>query len=108
MNRKYRKKTGRTLPACLASLALVAMPASASDIAQGRELYQRHCAMCHGQGGSPSVAGAADFKRGEGLMQSDRALLEHIQKGKRACPSHLGVMSEQEIYAVIAYVRSLF
>ena len=108
MNINYRRKSIRILPACVAALALGAMPVAASDIANGRNLYQRHCATCHGQDGRPSMAGAAEFKRGEGLMQSDRALLERIRKGKRACPAYFGVMSEQEIYNVIAYIRSLF
>lgn len=108
MDIKYRNKSKRVLPACLTALAIVSMPVAASDIAQGRDLYQSHCAMCHGQDGSPIMAGAADFKRGDGLMQSDRALLKRILQGDRACPGYLGVMSEQEIYDVIAYLRSLY
>lgn len=87
---------------------LAANVASASDVNMGRETYQRHCAMCHGANGNASMAGAADFKRGQGLMQSDHALLERIQNGKNACPAYRGILREQQILDVIAFIRTLF
>ena len=80
----------------------------AADINNGRTIYQRHCAMCHGANGSPGMAGAADFRRGQGLMQSERALYKRIEQGDKACPAYRGILSEQEIYDVIAYIRTLF
>jgi len=99
----------RWLPSAGLVLILVAAtPIEASDVAQGRNHYQRHCAICHGQDGRPSMAGAADFKRGQGLMQSDRALAERIERGNLACPAYRGILTEQEIFDVIAYIRTLF
>ena len=89
-------------------LLVVANVTQASDINQGRDIYQRHCAMCHGVNGSAGMAGAADFKRGQGLMQSDRSLLERIQSGKNACPAYRGILTEQQTFDVIAYIRTLF
>ena len=80
----------------------------ASDLNLGREIYQQHCAMCHGVNGTASMAGAPDFKRGQGLMQSDRALLKRIQVGDKACPAYRGILTDQQIFDVIAYVRALF
>jgi mono/diheme cytochrome c family protein len=87
---------------------LSANPANAADTNEGRNLYQQHCAMCHGVNGNASMAGAADFKRGQGLMQSDKSLLERIQRGKNACPSYLGILSKQQTFDVIAFIRTLF
>jgi len=82
--------------------------AQASDVNLGRVTYQRHCSGCHGASGKASMAGAADFNRGQGLMQSDQALLKRIQRGENACPSFFGILSKQQTYDVIAYIRTLF
>ena len=92
----------------LAGLAMAPIQGHAGSTQDGRDLYQRHCVMCHGMDGNSSMANAPSFKRGEGLFKSDFALLEHLQKGKNACPSYLGVMRDREMYAVIAYIRTLF
>lgn len=90
------------------TLLLTANVAQASDVNQGRDIYRRHCAMCHGANGNASMAGAPDFKRGQGLMQSDRALLERIQGGKNACPAYRGILTKQQTFDVIAFIRTLF
>lgn len=89
---------------------LIAMSAStmASDIKNGQRLYKQNCLSCHGINGQPTMAGAANFKRGEGLFQSDQQLLQRIKSGKRACPAYRGILSEQKIFDVIAYIRTLF
>jgi len=79
----------------------------ASDIGNGRQVYQRHCAMCHGQNGDSVMAGAANFNRGEGLFQSDHSLLKRIKSGKNACPAYRGILREQEIFDAIAFIRTL-
>jgi len=84
------------------------IPANASDINLGRGIYQRHCVSCHGANGSPSMAAAPDFKRGQGLMQSDQALHKRIQNGKNACPAFRGILDDQQILDVIAYIRTFF
>ncbi len=79
---------------------------SASNVNNGQKIYQFHCAMCHGVNGKSVMAGAAEFNRGEGLFQSDRSLLERIKSGKNACPAYLGILTEQKIFDVIAYIRT--
>jgi len=85
-----------------------ALPANASDINLGREIYQRQCLSCHGANGNPSMASAPDFRRGQGLMQSDQALLKRIQNGKNACPAYRGILDDQQILDTIAYIRIFF
>ena len=80
---------------------------AASDLASGGKLYRIHCAKCHGANGKSVMAGAPDFNRPGSLLQSERSLLTRIQSGKRACPAYRGILSEQEIFDVIAYIRSL-
>ena len=79
----------------------------ASNTINGQKIYQQHCVMCHGVNGKSVMAGAADFNRGEGLFQSDHKLLERIQSGKNACPAYRGILTEQKIFDVIAYLRTL-
>lgn len=85
-----------------------AIPANASDINIGRGIYQRLCTSCHGVNGRPNMAAAPNFKRGQGLMQSDQALHKRIQSGKNACPAYLGILNDQQILDVIAYIRTFF
>ena len=80
----------------------------ASDVRNGQVLYNQNCTICHGINGQPTMAGAPNFKRGEGLFQSDQQLLDRINNGKRACPAFRGILSEQKIFDVIAYIRTLF
>ena len=62
--------------------------------------------MCHGVNGDPEMAGAADLRRGQGLMQSDDQLLERIKRGNRACPAFLGILRDQEILDLIGNIQN--
>jgi len=84
------------------------IPANASDINLGQQIYQRYCASCHGVNGNPTMAGAPNFRRGQGLMQSDQDLHRRIQDGKRACPAYRGILDDQQTLDVIAFIRTLF
>ncbi len=95
----------RLLPILFCLLA--SGPLGASDIANGQQIYRKHCAGCHGLRGVAGMAGAAEFARGEGLLQSDFDLLARIKAGRNACPSYLGILKEQQIFDVIAYIRTL-
>lgn len=92
----------------LMPFVIISNSSFASDINNGQKIYQRHCVMCHGASGQSTMAGAPNFKRGEGLFQSDQKLLTRIKNGKRACPSYRGILTEQKIFDVIAYIRTMF
>lgn len=53
------------------------------------------------------MIGAPNFAQSEGLMSPDRTLLISIQTGKAAMPAYRGVLSDQDILDVIAYLRTL-
>ncbi|MGB5328899.1 MAG: cytochrome c [Gammaproteobacteria bacterium] len=93
-------------PILLLTLMLPAT-AQSSDVSKGQSVYQQRCAMCHGRTGKGSMAGTPDFKRREGLLQSDQSLLERVKAGKNACPAYQGILTDQKIYDVIAYLRTL-
>jgi cytochrome c6 len=79
----------------------------AADTNKGSEIYATHCSACHGVSGVSVMPNAPNFSQNEGLMSSDRALLISILAGKAAMPSYRGVLSEQDILDVIAYLRTL-
>ena len=93
-------------PILLLTLMLPAT-AQSSDVNKGQSVYKQRCAMCHGPNGKGSMAGTPNFKRREGLLQSDQSLLKRIKAGKNACPAYQGILTDQKIYDVIAYIRTL-
>lgn len=88
-------------------LALMTGVAHAADPAKGGELYAIHCASCHGVSGVSIIPNAPNFAQNEGLMSPDGTLLISIRNGKAAMPSYQGVLSDQDILNVIAYLRTL-
>lgn len=96
----------RALAAAVLAWALVA-PAGAADVFKGRETYAMYCASCHGPAGVAVMPGAPNFARGERLMQPDAGLLGAIRGGRNAMPAFAGVLRDQEILNVIAFLRTL-
>ena len=88
-------------------LACVAAPPGAADIAKGGQVYATHCAICHGASGNPVMPGAPNFRRMESLMRPDMQLLTSIKKGKGGMPGFFGILRDQEILDVVAYLRTL-
>jgi cytochrome c6 len=102
-------KIRNIVPRFLASLLLmlVSSLSYAADTNKGAEIYAKHCATCHGVSGISVMPDAPNFAKNEGLMSPDRALLITIQSGKVAMPAYRGVLSDQDILNVIAYLRTL-
>lgn len=79
----------------------------AADTIKGGELYAAHCSICHGTSGISIMPDAPSFARNEGLLNPDAYILEAVNKGKNAMPSYLGILSNDDILNVIAYLRTL-
>ncbi|MEQ1526651.1 MAG: c-type cytochrome [Gallionella sp.] len=79
----------------------------ASDAENGRGVYVARCAICHGEAGVNIMQEAPNFTRYEGLMKSDALLLESLSNGKNAMPAYYGILSDQEMMDVIAFLRTL-
>ena len=88
-------------------LALGANAAYAADTNKGSGFFTMHCVSCHGTSGDSVMPGAPNFSQGEGLMQADAQLLSAIKSGKNAMPGYRGILSDEDILDVIAYLRTL-
>ena len=80
--------------------------AAAQDHAQieaGEQLYEEHCASCHGEK-LRTTGSAADLKE---LRASDRPRFDRVlAEGRGQMPSWQGVLSTDEIDQLWAYIRA--
>lgn len=96
------------------SLVLMTPSAAFADVAQGKQVYDTNCAMCHGETGKgDGVAAAAldpkprDLTTGEFKYgTTDEELFKFITEGKGSMPPW-GHLPEADRRAVIEYIRSL-
>ena len=100
----------RRHPLALLSLlfTLMAPACFAADVFNGNRIYQTYCEACHGNTGQGAMPGTPNFSRGQGLLQPDLALLNRIESGKNAMPAFQGVLENEEMLDVIAYLRTFF
>lgn len=84
----------------------MAMPALAAD---GAATYKAKCAMCHGPDGSKEnpAMGIKALSGADVQKQSDEQLIETTTKGKGKMPAYAGKLSDEEIKAVVAFIRTL-
>lgn len=83
--------------------------------AQGQTIYAEKCALCHGATGYGDGPGAAALdpkprNHTDGAYmnaQTNEALHEVIKNGKGQMPAWGATMSDEEIDAVISYLRTL-
>ena len=71
----------------------------------GSAIYAADCAACHGAD-LQGVVGPALGSTGQTDDYSDAELLSVIRDGRNGMPSFAGQLSEIEIRAVIAFIRS--
>ena len=88
------------------TLAIVSMPVMAADPGNGAQVYSVHCSGCHGDDGRGGMPGLPDFTRGEGLFQPNSQLATTIRNGKQVMPAYQGILTNDDINDVIAYLRS--
>lgn len=81
--------------------------ASAVNFVQGQQLYQMHCAACHGVRGEGVMPDAPKFRMGERLDQPDMVLMQSVKSGKKTMPPFFGILQDGQILDVLAYVRTL-
>lgn len=81
----------------------------------GAQVYAARCVLCHGATGHGDGVGAAALNpkprnHTDGSYMNSRTdaeLLEVIHNGKGAMPAWKGVLTEEEMQAVLKHVRSL-
>ena len=101
----------RTLTVILGVLVAIAVawssPGAAADRGNGRTIYEMHCVGCHGEAGRSIDPTVPSFANGDGLFMMDSELLDRIRQGNQTMPAFRGLLSDQEIRDVIAYLRTL-
>ncbi|KPK37875.1 MAG: hypothetical protein AMJ69_10065 [Gammaproteobacteria bacterium SG8_47] len=94
----------RILIACLlGGVAMLGQPASASDVARGKELHDANCIRCHASmfGGD----GSGIYTRTDRRVESMTGLRQQIER----CKNSLGVSwPAEDIDSVIAYLNTNF
>ena len=87
----------------------------AASIAEGKELYVKHCQSCHGKkgkGDGPKAAqldtDSGDFTTADFQKQSDGAIFYKTVEGRKDMPSFKKKIPDQdEVWSVVNYVRTL-
>ncbi len=79
----------------------------AADPGNGGKIYATHCSSCHGEDGASTMPGTPDFSRRERLFKPDMALLVSIRDGISVMPAYRGLLTDQEILDIVAYLRSM-
>jgi mono/diheme cytochrome c family protein len=96
---------------CLGT-AVAGTPAGAAEQDAAEQLFQVHCAMCHGPDGRGDTvigksAGIPDLHAAAVQQQSDEALAEFIANGKGVMPPFKNSLSGEQIHALVEHVRTL-
>lgn len=79
----------------------------AGDVDKGGKLYARYCVTCHGADGVNVMPDAPNFAHSERLLRPDVFILAAIKEGKNAMPAFQGMLKDEDIMNVIAYLRTL-
>lgn len=88
-------------------LSSVTFHADAANLMRGQQLYQMHCAACHGMRGEGVSPDAPKFIMGEKLNQPDIVLMQSVKMGGKSKPPFFGILKDQEILDILSYVRTL-
>ncbi|MBA4304675.1 MAG: hypothetical protein C0424_10660 [Sphingobacteriaceae bacterium] len=79
------------------------MSDSYDPLAHGAALYANNCAVCHGADGALGAAGAKNL---QGSMLDKNEMAAMILKGKNGMPGFKGALNDEEVFAVVAYVKA--
>src|SRR5687767_2584086 len=82
-------------------------PLDEAEVAQGREIYNRSCTICHGIDGNEGDRAPALAARRRYLRNSDEDLFDAIKNGIGGTLMPPANLSEAEVRSVVAYIRSL-
>lgn len=68
----------------------------------GKALFNAQCAVCHGTDGSAGLSGAKNLKKSQ---MTNEQILDIINHGKNTMPPMEGKYDEQELKALVKYVK---
>lgn len=103
-------KLNLNIAAIVCLVASIVTPAFAQN--GGADTYKAKCLMCHGADGlGATPAGkklnAASFKDPVIVKTPDAELIAAVKKGKNKMPAYTGKLTDAQITATIAYIRTL-
>jgi mono/diheme cytochrome c family protein len=98
------------LVAVVPFVAALPGPAASAD-SSGAAVFKAKCVTCHGSDGSSNTAvgkslNSADLRSAEVQKKSDAELTQSVAEGKGNMPAFKTALSEDELHAAIAYVRT--
>jgi mono/diheme cytochrome c family protein len=104
-------KESRLMKATVSVIIAVMFASSgATFAAEGSALWNQHCASCHGKDGSGNTAmgkklGVKDYSKDQGFSDAEAANI--IKNGKGKMKAYKDKLSDADVKALVAYVRSL-
>jgi mono/diheme cytochrome c family protein len=114
-NRHTVTHTSTFLPAVVSFLLLLPVSALRAnpgpDKAATAETFRTKCAMCHGPDGAGSAVGKSmnvpDLRSSVVQNKADAELAQILSNGKGGMPAFKSSFSDDQIQALVTYVRSL-
>jgi mono/diheme cytochrome c family protein len=90
--------------------AVILASSGAAFGADAAALWAQHCASCHGKDGSGNTAmgkklGVKDYTKDQGFSDAEAANV--IKNGKGKMKGYKDKLSDADVKALVAYVRSL-
>ena len=83
------------------------------SIARGKDMFQKHCVLCHGpegHGDGPAAAGLSPKPSNlveDAAHRSDGDIAWKIETGRAPMPAWKGILSESQIWDMLNYIRNL-
>ena len=97
-----------------AAQAVNPITVDARSLAEGKTLYQKQCQSCHGRSGKGDGPGAADLKVSPSDLsdsilwnESDGELFWKITEGKKPMPTFRKLLTDEQRWHVVNFVRTL-
>jgi len=87
-------------------LQISTLEAEENNVSKGHEVFMQKCMGCHGESGNGQLPGQPNFNKGDAFFKSDSALIDVIREGRGVMPSFDGLLSEEDIRNVVAYIKA--
>ncbi len=89
-------------------LFCIPIVAHAGNAMVGAGLYSKHCAKCHGGNGRAVMAGTPDLLVHNLISKPAPQLLDTIKTGRGIMPAYAGLLTEDQMFDILAYLRTFF
>jgi len=94
-------------PICLLLSSAAEVPAAATDatVERGARIYGDYCSTCHGDE-LRNTSGGVTFDLRRLRAEDHDRFVNSVLEGKRPMPSWRGVLGQEQIDAIWAYIRA--